>query len=536
MSAENKKQPAEAKKPKNVLVEFLSTLEWLVTAFMLAFVFRAFVMEAFRIPTGSMADTLKGAHFRLQCPECGYSYEHGFIPSIYGLRDETVPTGKVPLLPMPLRDNAPGRNHSQSYYWGLQMKCPSCGYFMPPTEQRQVYNGDRILVLKCLYQLFEPQRWDVVVFKNPLDPKVSYIKRLIAKPGETIEIIDGDIYVNGKIMRKPPHVQDEQWSVIYDNDYQPVTPEVQKFNGRLWKQPFENTGDSKWQVDEQRPTVFNLSSEPGRTSTLRYNTSQGNDLLASYSYNSIDIARGTEQCSDLKVRFYVTGNSDSTIGATLRKYDSTYKGYVDRGEMVITCKMADGPEIELKRLKAGDIDMNSDTEFNFANVDHKLMFQFGAVRLEVDMGSEPNDMGRIPARPGEAAAAIFGSGKVSISHVALFRDIHYLSMGNLCRAGRGRPFKLNADEFFVMGDNSPNSQDCRWWASEGIGNDGIDPNDGIKYRIKYRTGIVPRDYLVGKAVFVYWPSGFTIFENFNLLVAPDFGRLRFIYGGSDREI
>lgn len=37
-----------------------TTLEWLITAFILAFVFRAFVMEAFRIPTGSMADTLKG--------------------------------------------------------------------------------------------------------------------------------------------------------------------------------------------------------------------------------------------------------------------------------------------------------------------------------------------------------------------------------------------------------------------------------------------------------------------------------------------
>ena len=63
-------KPAEKKKDR--AMEIANTFEWLITAFILAFVFRAFVMEAFRIPTGSMADTLKGAHFRLACPQCGY--------------------------------------------------------------------------------------------------------------------------------------------------------------------------------------------------------------------------------------------------------------------------------------------------------------------------------------------------------------------------------------------------------------------------------------------------------------------------------
>jgi signal peptidase I len=277
MFEENKTQPAGK---KNVLVEFVNTLEWLVTAFMLAFVFRAFVMEAFRIPTGSMADTLKGAHFRMQCPECGYSYEYGFVPDFYGLLPETVPAGTVPVTPFN-RQN-------------LRTKCPSCGYYMPGSERREVFNGDRILVMKCIYQIFEPQRWDVVVFKNPLEPKVSYIKRLVAKPGETVEIIDGDIYIDGKIMRKPPRVQDELWSVIFDNDYQPADPTVQQFNGKVWKQPFENVAGSKWRVDEQHPTVFTLDGNAGDEQTLRYNTSQGNDLLAAYSYNAIDYPRVVE--------------------------------------------------------------------------------------------------------------------------------------------------------------------------------------------------------------------------------------------------
>jgi len=64
----------DIQRKRNKAAEVANTLEWLITAFALAFVFRAFVMEAFRIPTGSMADTLLGAHYRLRCTECGYKY------------------------------------------------------------------------------------------------------------------------------------------------------------------------------------------------------------------------------------------------------------------------------------------------------------------------------------------------------------------------------------------------------------------------------------------------------------------------------
>ncbi|RPJ34104.1 MAG: hypothetical protein EHM35_10035, partial [Planctomycetaceae bacterium] len=70
-------KPAQRKRDR--ATEIANAFEWLITAFILAFVFRAFVMEAFRIPTGSMADTLMGAHFRMRCPECGYRYEYGFV-------------------------------------------------------------------------------------------------------------------------------------------------------------------------------------------------------------------------------------------------------------------------------------------------------------------------------------------------------------------------------------------------------------------------------------------------------------------------
>lgn len=62
---------------------------------------------------------------------------------------------------------------------------------------------DRILVNKLVYRFEEPKRGDVIVFKYPLDPKRDFIKRLIGEPGDEIEIREGDVYINGKIVTEP---------------------------------------------------------------------------------------------------------------------------------------------------------------------------------------------------------------------------------------------------------------------------------------------------------------------------------------------
>ncbi len=62
------------------LLDFLTskstreTIESIVVAFTLAFLFRTFEAEAFVIPTGSMAPTLQGRHQDIDCPMCGYAY------------------------------------------------------------------------------------------------------------------------------------------------------------------------------------------------------------------------------------------------------------------------------------------------------------------------------------------------------------------------------------------------------------------------------------------------------------------------------
>lgn len=64
-------------------------------------------------------------------------------------------------------------------------------------------NGDYIITDKVTYRFSEPQRGDIVVFKNPKDESQDFIKRIMAVPGDTIKIQDGHIYLNGERLKEP---------------------------------------------------------------------------------------------------------------------------------------------------------------------------------------------------------------------------------------------------------------------------------------------------------------------------------------------
>ena len=59
-------------------------------------------------------------------------------------------------------------------------------------------DGERIIVNKFIYRFWPIERGDVVVFWYPRDPSVSFIKRVVALPGDTVELRRGTLYVNGR--------------------------------------------------------------------------------------------------------------------------------------------------------------------------------------------------------------------------------------------------------------------------------------------------------------------------------------------------
>ncbi len=64
-------------------------------------------------------------------------------------------------------------------------------------------NSDRLFINKFVYHLEPIKHGDVVVFHYPRDPEKSYIKRVIALSGDHIQIIDGRVWLNGKLLREP---------------------------------------------------------------------------------------------------------------------------------------------------------------------------------------------------------------------------------------------------------------------------------------------------------------------------------------------
>lgn len=61
-------------------------------------------------------------------------------------------------------------------------------------------NGDNLLMDKLTYHFRDPKRFEVIIFPCPTKPDVYYIKRVIGLPGETVQIVDGKVYINGEVL------------------------------------------------------------------------------------------------------------------------------------------------------------------------------------------------------------------------------------------------------------------------------------------------------------------------------------------------
>jgi signal peptidase I len=64
-------------------------------------------------------------------------------------------------------------------------------------------NGQRLVVLKAVYFFSSPQRGDIIIANPPVDPGKEYVKRLIGLPGDTVQIKNGQVYLNGTALVEP---------------------------------------------------------------------------------------------------------------------------------------------------------------------------------------------------------------------------------------------------------------------------------------------------------------------------------------------
>jgi signal peptidase I len=93
------------------------------------------------------------------------------------------------------------------------------GHSMDPT----LADGQYLVVCKFLYRLQEPQRGDVIVFRDARGGERKLIKRIIGMPGESVEIKDGKVFVDGRSLDEP-YIQEQPryarpLSVVPEGEY-----------------------------------------------------------------------------------------------------------------------------------------------------------------------------------------------------------------------------------------------------------------------------------------------------------------------------
>jgi len=190
--------------------------EWLVLLALAVVVLRTFAVEGYMISTGSMAPCLLGYHRHIVCPACGFVFEQG-----------------VPLTPdVELSDqrlaSAAGPSVAESEAAAESATCPNCGASVPDVDRLPRTEGDQLLVHKDAYAWRAwlgrggPRRWEVAVFRSPEDESRAYVKRVVGLPGERIELMNGDVYADGQLQRKPLSPQLGARIPVDVHDYQPT--------------------------------------------------------------------------------------------------------------------------------------------------------------------------------------------------------------------------------------------------------------------------------------------------------------------------
>lgn len=550
--------------------------EAFVSLFIAVLLFRTFAAEGYMISTGSMAPCLLGYHKRVVCPTCHITFPFG---TAYDTDDDPDAD-----LPMATR---------------LRAICPNCGQQGIDISDVPRNHGDQLLVNKQAYSYQPPSRWDIIVFRNPARPSEAYVKRVIGLPGERIQIIGGDVVINGQIARKSYHQQVATRILVHDHGFQPtgdpdyhphwqvVDPDhegAERSKSLSWtarKSSFIFNGEKSRRPDQEsfawveyhhwirsggvHDTIVPLEQWPESVDSasvpkagLRYDPRKGEfgvtgalsqdiarQILAltddepfrnavrelyeashivavsdEYGYNPVEEAGTPNPVRDLMVSMHIVPEGgagefviEMTNGATLfavvfdvirrevhlfaeplpegTTLNSQPIGFVPKSEPV-----ASAPWPKSLSNNGGTVEVSLFDKQVLVAIDGQPLMD--PWPFELPSGCQPP---RIPIRFGARGV------NINVSHLKLFRDVFYTDTRS--RHAVNRPYELNEEEYFVLGDNSPVSHDSRRWENPGV----------------------HQSLLIGKPFLVHLPSKpgrLRIGKHEMQLRIPDWERIRFL--------
>jgi signal peptidase I len=428
-----------------------------------------------------MAPTLAGNHKECSCPRCGY--------------------------PIVVGSNAGANNDlraSQRAY--ATAWCPNCYCNHLDLDKVPETAGDRLLVDKNIYEMRRPRRWEVAVFRCPDDLTKPYVKRVVGLPGEKVQIQDGDVYINGELVRK---TLDECRAVrlpVFDQNFSP--------QGEGWKMRWRggspapnatlqapdsllqgkelhwdrnNTGEYRWLV--YRHWLLDENKEDAVRDVFGYNGGAARSELNFVHDFIVEFTLDVQQGSGSIALGLRDGRDD--IQAEVPCGPETEQGrefHIRNGD---GSSLAQAPFV-LREGKSYRIEMSLvDRRISLAVDGHEIM--------------TPLDLPAAHDRKPVTRPVWLGARGVSatVREFRIFRDIHYTPTGRnaICEA-----WPLGPNEYFMLGDNSANSEDSRYWSTPGV----------------------PESYLLGRPLLLHQPSHWTTVRPGWDVQSIDWDRVRWI--------
>ncbi len=455
----DKQADKQADKPKRF---FRDNIEAITMAIVMAVMLKYFVVEAYKIPTGSMQPTLMG------------------------------------------------------------------------NEDTAIF--DRILVDKLSFHFREPERFEIVVFKYPLDRSKNFIKRLVGMPGEQFRVADGDLWTRKdagepwKVLRRPEAVQAVHWRSL------------DRFDPRFsaWK---VQAGTRGWILEGREQ----LSARGGGKVTLpndggsvvdRYSDGYPGDMGPKLSRGRM--IPGSHPVGDLRLEGEVTAlESCRSVAFEFREGERLYRmeipGPKAPADAVVRIRASGIGEDRETVLPGVRLAAGKAARFTAQNMDDLLELHVDGqhITLEIPGASDQR-----------SSVSIAVEGDADFRELDLARDLYYTA------DGRRTEFTIPDGQYVMLGDNTQDSSDSREWSlvqyswpasadNPGSGGGFVrgnfrPPNEnplkvtgdpaGTRVFLRDEWGelhhflerdatrgetipapFVPRELIVGRAVLVFWP-------------------------------
>jgi signal peptidase I len=462
------------------------TVELLIALCVGVLLFRTFSAEAYVVPTGSMAPTLLGHHLEVTCPNCRFSFD-------VGLDDEAPPARPV---------------------------CPNCGRGGLESEPAIPCNGDRVLVQKFLFDFRPPGRWEVAVFHFPGDPSQAYVKRVVGLPGETIRLAKGDVWVDGVVARKGPEDVRAMRILVHDGRYAPGDSDrYPRWAFRRGESASEeSSGWSQGPDGFHRRPVGPVGRSDDVDDWLVYrNWDPSLERYAPirdyYGYN------GGDGRSDNAVRD-VGLEAQAKLGPGVESLALSLRSGGDRFLVRIPTRAREPVEVERNGVARKVFLRCNPLASGAPGEVHTIEAWVFDARLMVLVDGSPlfepydyDDPADAPWNDESPIALGVRGGTLEVPEMRVYRDVYYTSnLGAAFRRPNGvvEPVDLGPGEYFVLGDNSPVSNDSRFWT---------------------QGPVVRRELFLGKPFLVHLPGRGVALEVFgrSLYWIPDPRRIRYIH-------